>query len=126
MFEQSLLKKDREELIELFLAQGVRVHKFLNHKKLKLLFEKAEDREFFLNVCMEQVLGLFLVSKQNNLLSKSFMVFSDTQNITVYIITLTFEHISSTILNTKPDTKPDTQNITITVYIITLTLEHIS
>ena len=68
MFEQSLLKKDREELIELFLAQGVRVHKFLNHKKLKLLFEKAEDREFFLNVCMEQVLGLFLVSKQNYLL----------------------------------------------------------
>ena len=62
MFEQSLLKKDREELIELFLSQGVRVHKFLNHKKLKLLFEKAEDREFFLNVCMEQVLGLFLVS----------------------------------------------------------------
>ena len=62
MFEQCLLKKDREELIELFLSQGVRVHKFLNHKKLKLLFDKAEDREFFLNVCLEQVLGLFLVS----------------------------------------------------------------
>ena len=61
MFEKSLLKKDREELVDLFLSQGVRVHKFLNHKKLKLLFEKAEDKEFFLNVCMEQVLGLTLV-----------------------------------------------------------------
>ena len=62
MFEKSLLKKDREELVDLFLSQGVRVHKFLNHKKLKLLFEKAEDKEFFLNVCMEQVLGLTLVN----------------------------------------------------------------
>ena len=64
MFEKSLLKKDREELVDLFLSQGVRVHKFLNHKKLKLMFEKAEDKEFFLNVCMEQVLGLTLVGIQ--------------------------------------------------------------
>ena len=61
MFEKALLKKDREQLVELFLAQGVRVHKFLNHKKLKLLYEKAEDREFFLNVCMEQGLGISVV-----------------------------------------------------------------
>lgn len=62
MFEKALLHKDREEFIELFLSQGVKVHKFLNHKKLKLLFEKAEDREFFVNVCLEGVLGITMVS----------------------------------------------------------------
>jgi len=58
MFEKALLAKDREEFIDLFLSQGVRVHKFLNHKKYKLLFEKAEDREFFINICLEGVLGI--------------------------------------------------------------------
>ncbi|XP_052285259.1 transient receptor potential cation channel subfamily M member-like 2 isoform X2 [Dreissena polymorpha] len=58
MFEKALVQKDREEFIDLFLTQGVRVHKFLNHKKYKLLFEKAEDREFFLNVCIGAVLGI--------------------------------------------------------------------
>ncbi|XP_060598129.1 transient receptor potential cation channel subfamily M member 6-like [Ruditapes philippinarum] len=61
MFEKALLQKDREEFIDLFLSQGVKVHKFLNHKKLKHLFDKAEDREFFLNVCMEGVLGITIV-----------------------------------------------------------------
>ncbi|KAH3836162.1 hypothetical protein DPMN_109532 [Dreissena polymorpha] len=61
MFEKALVQKDREEFIDLFLTQGVRVHKFLNHKKYKLLFEKAEDREFFLNVCIGAVLGINIV-----------------------------------------------------------------
>lgn len=61
MFEKALLQKDREDFIDLFLTQGVKVHKFLNHKKLKLLFEKAEDREFFLNICMKEVLGITVV-----------------------------------------------------------------
>ncbi|KAJ8317915.1 hypothetical protein KUTeg_003006 [Tegillarca granosa] len=47
VFEKALLKKDREEFVEMFLDQGIQVHKYLNHKKLKLLFERAEDREFF-------------------------------------------------------------------------------
>jgi len=62
MFEKALLAKDREEFINLFLSQGVRVHKFLNHKKLKLLFEKAEDREFFQTVVLEGILGVDIVS----------------------------------------------------------------
>ncbi|WAQ99063.1 TMP2L-like protein, partial [Mya arenaria] len=64
MFEKALLRKDREEFIDLFLTQGIRVHKFLNHKKLKLIFEKAEDREFFYSVCIEGVLGLIVESDQ--------------------------------------------------------------
>lgn len=65
MFENALLQKDREDFIDLFLQQGVKVHKFLNHKKLKLLFEKAEDREFFVNVCLEEVLGIRVVCSSN-------------------------------------------------------------
>ncbi|XP_052281701.1 transient receptor potential cation channel subfamily M member 2-like isoform X5 [Dreissena polymorpha] len=64
MFEKALVQKDREEFIDLFLTQGVRVHKFLNHKKYKLLFEKAEDREFFLNVCIGAVLGINIMPDQ--------------------------------------------------------------
>ncbi|XP_052792596.1 transient receptor potential cation channel subfamily M member 2-like isoform X1 [Mya arenaria] len=74
MFEKALLQKDREEFIDLFLTQGVRVHKFLNHKKLKLLFEKADDREFFINICLEGVLGISVVPDQplnNSFLSES-------------------------------------------------------
>ncbi|KAL3880135.1 hypothetical protein ACJMK2_032401 [Sinanodonta woodiana] len=64
MFEQCLLKKDREAFVELFLDQGVRIHKFLNHRKLKYLFEKAEDREFFVCICLEEVLGQFVMPNQ--------------------------------------------------------------
>ncbi|KAH3781609.1 hypothetical protein DPMN_159509 [Dreissena polymorpha] len=62
MFEKALLQNNREGFIDLFLAQGVRVHKYLNHKKLKLLFEKADDKEFFVSVCLEGVLGIIWVS----------------------------------------------------------------
>ncbi len=61
MFEKALLKKDREEFIEIFLDQGFQIHRFLNHIKMFLLFEKCEDREFFLNVCMERGMGVTLV-----------------------------------------------------------------
>jgi hypothetical protein len=61
MFERALLKKNREEFIEIFLDQGFQIHRFLNHIKMFLLFEKCEDREFFLTVCMEKGLGVKLV-----------------------------------------------------------------
>jgi hypothetical protein len=61
MFEKALLKKDREEFIEIFLDQGFEIHRFLNHIKMFLLFDKCEDREFFLNVCIERVMGVTLV-----------------------------------------------------------------
>jgi len=61
MFEKALLKKNREEFIEIFLDQGFQVHHFLNHIKMFTLFEKCEDRDFFLTVCMEKVLSTKLV-----------------------------------------------------------------
>ena len=62
MFEKALLKKNREEFIEIFLDQGFQIHRFLNHIKMFTLFEKCEDREFFLTVCIEKGLGVKLVS----------------------------------------------------------------
>jgi hypothetical protein len=61
MFEKALLKKNREDFIEIFLDQGFQIHHFLNHIKMFLLFEKCEDREFFLSVCIEKGLGTKLV-----------------------------------------------------------------
>ena len=49
MFEKALLKKNREEFIEIFLDQGFQIHRFLNHIKMFMLFEKCEDRQFFAN-----------------------------------------------------------------------------
>lgn len=57
LFEKSLLRKDREDFVSLFLDQGFQIHKYLNHKNLKYLFEKAEDSEFFQTVCLQGILG---------------------------------------------------------------------
>ncbi|KAK3100144.1 hypothetical protein FSP39_015318 [Pinctada imbricata] len=72
LFEQSLLKQDREEFVNIFLDQGVQVHKYLNHKKLKFLFERAEEREFFTSVCMGKVLGKEMAQDQS--LDQNFIV----------------------------------------------------
>lgn len=61
MFEKALLKKNREDFIEIFLDQGFQIHHFLNHIKMFMLFEKCEDREFFLTVCIGKGLGTKLV-----------------------------------------------------------------
>ena len=63
MFEKALLKKNREEFIEIFLDQGFQIHHFLNHIKMFLLFEKCEDREFFLSVCIRKGLGTKLTQE---------------------------------------------------------------
>lgn len=62
LFEQALLKLNREEFVEIFLDHGFLIHKYLNHKKYKLLYEKADDREFFVSICQEKVLGQMGVS----------------------------------------------------------------
>lgn len=82
MFERALLKKNREEFIEIFLDQGFQIHRFLNHIKMFLLFEKCEDREFFLTVCMEKGLGVKLVRFRCCHLSifLSSLIFSKSQD----------------------------------------------
>ncbi|KAL5012942.1 hypothetical protein ScPMuIL_011493 [Solemya velum] len=64
LFEQALLKSDREEFVTMFLEQGFQVHRYLNHKKLKLLFERAEDQEFFDTICLECALGKSVVREK--------------------------------------------------------------
>ncbi|XP_071134130.1 transient receptor potential cation channel subfamily M member-like 2 [Mytilus edulis] len=82
LFEKSLIRKDREEFVSLFLEQGYQIHKYLNHKNLKYLFERAEDSEFFSTVCLEGILGKhymipdqslpndFLINDLNKLVAK--------------------------------------------------------
>ncbi|XP_048243432.1 transient receptor potential cation channel subfamily M member-like 2 [Haliotis rufescens] len=57
VFHQALIRTGREEFVELFLNKGFRVHRYLHHKRLHNLFENAQDKEFFIGVCLEGVLG---------------------------------------------------------------------
>ncbi|XP_078686292.1 transient receptor potential cation channel subfamily M member-like 2 [Branchiostoma floridae x Branchiostoma belcheri] len=50
LFEKALLKKDREEFVELFLSQGFDPANFMTRHRYRRLFEKAEDREFIKGV----------------------------------------------------------------------------
>lgn len=72
LLEKALLKTDREEFVDLFLEHGMQVHKFLNHKKFKLLFERAEDREFFTTICLEGALNFSGVAPDQSL-EKDFL-----------------------------------------------------
>ena len=56
------LIKPREEFIDLFLAHGLLLHLYLNHKRLHNLFENPADKDFFITVCLEGVLGKSIVS----------------------------------------------------------------
>lgn len=62
LFEQALLRPDREEFVELFLDYGFVIHKFLNHQRLGMLFEQCQDKNFFIGICLEGILGVRLVS----------------------------------------------------------------
>ncbi|XP_078603605.1 transient receptor potential cation channel subfamily M member 5-like isoform X2 [Branchiostoma floridae x Branchiostoma japonicum] len=50
LFEKALLKKDREEFVELFLSQGFDPGDFLTRSRYRRLFENADDREFIKGV----------------------------------------------------------------------------
>ncbi|XP_033743506.1 transient receptor potential cation channel subfamily M member 7-like [Pecten maximus] len=72
LLEKALLKTDREEFVDLFLDHGIQIHKFLNHKKFKLLFERPEDREFFTTICLEGALNFSSVEADQPL-QKEFL-----------------------------------------------------
>jgi len=65
MFEAALTRQNREEFVDLFLAHGFRLHKFLTPKRLKNLFKRIHGQEFFRSVCWEGVLGHSFGSKLN-------------------------------------------------------------
>ncbi|XP_055944946.1 transient receptor potential cation channel subfamily M member 7-like isoform X2 [Argiope bruennichi] len=57
VFEQTLLSKDREEFISMFLDHGFEIHKYMNSSRVITLFEKALTEDFFREVCWERILG---------------------------------------------------------------------
>ena len=59
IFEHSILRKDREEFVELFLDQGFCIHRFLGRSSVRDLFTKSENKEFFITVILQGVLGHF-------------------------------------------------------------------
>ncbi|XP_014670278.1 PREDICTED: transient receptor potential cation channel subfamily M member 3-like [Priapulus caudatus] len=74
LFELALLRKDREDFIELFLDHGFKIHKYLSHRKLELLFEKGEDQGFFLNVCCGSILGYHVESLKDSQATINYML----------------------------------------------------
>ncbi|OTF76356.1 hypothetical protein BLA29_010612, partial [Euroglyphus maynei] len=60
-----LTRRDREEFVELFLANGFQLHKFLTPSKLSRLFRMIHDEEFFHAVCWETVLSKSPVDRQS-------------------------------------------------------------
>lgn len=69
MFESALTRSNREEFVDLFLSHGFRLHKFVTPKRLKNLFKRIHEQEFFRSVCWEGVLGKSYGSK----LDKNFI-----------------------------------------------------
>ncbi|GFY38635.1 transient receptor potential cation channel subfamily M member 2 [Trichonephila inaurata madagascariensis] len=57
VFEQTLLSKDREEFISMFLDHGFEIHKYMNSSHVITLFENALNEDFFREVCWERLLG---------------------------------------------------------------------
>ncbi|KAL8598697.1 hypothetical protein ACOMHN_033261 [Nucella lapillus] len=53
----ALLRPNREEFIEMFLEHGLLIHTYLNHKRLHNLFENPYDKDFFVTVCLQGVIG---------------------------------------------------------------------
>ncbi|XP_076343398.1 transient receptor potential cation channel subfamily M member-like 2 [Tachypleus tridentatus] len=64
IFEQALFRSGRERFVNLFLKEGFQIHKYLTPTKLKILFLKIQNQEFFQTVCWEGVLGHGLLSKR--------------------------------------------------------------
>jgi hypothetical protein len=61
IFENALLRTEREEFVELFLDQGFYIHRYLSRNNVRELFEKTQNREFFITVILQGILGHFTV-----------------------------------------------------------------
>lgn len=59
IFEMAILKADREEFVELFIEEGFYIHRYLGRNNIRELFAKAENREFFVTVILQSMLGHF-------------------------------------------------------------------
>ena len=68
IFERALLRLDREDFVELFLDQGFYIHRYLGRNNIRDLFTKSENREFFVTVILQGILGHFTNELPENFL----------------------------------------------------------
>ena len=68
IFENAIQRTDREEFVELFLDQGFYIHRYLGRNNIRELFMHAENREFFITVILQGVLGHFTNQLPENFL----------------------------------------------------------
>ncbi|CAF0859038.1 unnamed protein product [Brachionus calyciflorus] len=68
VFDNAILRKDREEFVELFLDQGFYIHRYLGRNNIRELFTKTEDREFFVTIILQGILGHFTNELPENFL----------------------------------------------------------
>jgi hypothetical protein len=66
LFETAICSLDREEFVELFLDQGFYIHRYLGRNNIRDLFTKAEQKEFFVTVILQGILGHFTVNTRRN------------------------------------------------------------
>ncbi|KAM7303896.1 transient receptor potential cation channel subfamily M member 7 isoform X1 [Ixodes scapularis] len=57
LFEEALVRPDREQFVRMLLDRGFQVHKALTPRRLKRLFQRALNEQFFRSVCWEAILG---------------------------------------------------------------------
>ncbi|KAJ8305131.1 hypothetical protein KUTeg_017316 [Tegillarca granosa] len=87
LFDDALLKPDRQEFAALFLEKkSIMVHKYLHHKKLLYLFNNVQNPEFFMTLCIEGVLERALDNAYP--LTKQFLIGDDSDlNLLLYKLT---------------------------------------
>lgn len=61
IFENAILRRDREQFVELFLDQDFKIHRYLGRNNVRDLFENYENREFFVKIVLQSILGEFEV-----------------------------------------------------------------
>lgn len=74
IFENALIRPDREEFVELFLDQGFYIHRYLGRNNIRDLFTKSDKKEFFFTVILQGILGHFTVFYLLKLINKIFKV----------------------------------------------------
>ncbi|CAN8019239.1 unnamed protein product [Ixodes persulcatus] len=57
LFEEALVRPGREQFVRMLLDRGFQVHKVLTPRRLKRLFQRALNEQFFRSVCWEAILG---------------------------------------------------------------------
>ncbi len=57
IFENSIIRTEREEFVELFLDQGFLIHRYLGRNNIRDLFTKSDKKEFFFTVILQAILG---------------------------------------------------------------------